>query len=61
MRNQTETENRGAMLTCDAYGDPRPRMEWKKVDTGESFSGGDQTGVSTVELQWLEHLWDHEN
>lgn len=53
MRNVTETENNGVTLICEANGDPRPRMEWVRVDSGYRFSSGDQSkdkSVSSVDI-----------
>lgn len=42
LRNVTRVENHGAKLVCEAYGDPRPHMLWKRIDTNFQFSTGDQ-------------------
>ena len=36
-------------------------MEVKRKAVDDNKNSDEGNKLSTVELQWLEHLWDHEN
>ena len=59
MKNVTKVENAGASLKCEAYGEPRPRMVWVKVDSDLTFSEGDTSGVSLDFLKCPVKFYKH--
>uniref|UniRef100_A0A8C1WJ45 Neural cell adhesion molecule 2 n=2 Tax=Cyprinus carpio TaxID=7962 RepID=A0A8C1WJ45_CYPCA len=51
LRNVTAVEGSAAMISCKAEGEPLPEISWRRASDGHSFSDGDKSPDSRVEVR----------